>query len=68
MIIPYILQTGNVGILCFMIDWYHFPVDTMRSLILIIAMSGSPAKISAGQIADLNLSTFGNVSEILYSI
>ncbi|XP_076276564.1 odorant receptor 4-like [Lasioglossum baleicum] len=54
-------KTGNVGILCFMIDWYHFPVDTMRSLILIIAMSGSPAKISAGQIADLNLSTFGNI-------
>ncbi|XP_076642132.1 odorant receptor 4-like [Halictus rubicundus] len=54
-------KTGNVGSLCFMIDWYKFPVGTMRSLILIIAMSNNPAKITAGHIADLNLSTFGGI-------
>ncbi|XP_076642130.1 odorant receptor 4-like isoform X2 [Halictus rubicundus] len=54
-------KTGNVGSMCFMIDWYKFPVGTMRSLILIIAMSNNPAKITAGHIADLNLSTFGSI-------
>ncbi|XP_076276376.1 odorant receptor 4-like [Lasioglossum baleicum] len=54
-------KTGNVGSLCFMIDWYKFPVETMRSLILIIAISNNPAKITAGHIADLNLSTFGGI-------
>ncbi|XP_076642120.1 odorant receptor 4-like [Halictus rubicundus] len=54
-------KTGDVGSLCFMIDWYKFPVETMRSLILIIAISNNPAKITAGHIADLNLSTFGGI-------
>ncbi|XP_078043451.1 odorant receptor 4-like [Augochlora pura] len=54
-------KTDNVGLLCFTIDWYRLPVETIRSLILIIGMSRFPAKISAGQIADLNLSTFGNI-------
>ncbi|XP_076642231.1 uncharacterized protein LOC143353021 [Halictus rubicundus] len=54
-------KTGDVGSLCFMIDWYKFPAETMRSLILIIAISINPAKITAGNIADLNLSTFGGI-------
>ncbi|XP_076376066.1 odorant receptor 85c-like [Megalopta genalis] len=54
-------KTGNVGLLCFTIDWYNLPVETMRSLILIIGISKYPSKISAGQIVDLNLSTFGSV-------
>ncbi|XP_076376048.1 odorant receptor 4-like [Megalopta genalis] len=54
-------KTGNVGVLCFTINWYHLPVDTMRGLILIIGISRFPSKISAGKIADLNLSTFGNI-------
>ncbi|XP_076640670.1 odorant receptor 4-like [Halictus rubicundus] len=54
-------KTSNVGSLCFMIDWYKFPVDTMRSLILIMAMSSKPTKVTAGQIAVLNLSTFGGI-------
>ena len=44
-----------------MIDWYRLPTKTVQDLILIIAMSNSPAKISAGRIADLSLLTFGNV-------
>ncbi|XP_076276563.1 odorant receptor 4-like [Lasioglossum baleicum] len=54
-------KTGNVGSLCFMIDWYKLPVGTMRSLIMIMAMSNNPTKITAGHIADLNLSTFGGI-------
>ncbi|CAD1471970.1 unnamed protein product, partial [Heterotrigona itama] len=50
----------NVGISCCMIDWYRLPAKTVQDLILIIAMSNSPAKISAGRIVDLSLLTFGN--------
>lgn len=45
-----------------MIDWYHLPVKTIQGLILIIAISHSPTKISAGGIVDLSLFTFANVS------
>ncbi|XP_076224765.1 odorant receptor 4-like isoform X2 [Nomia melanderi] len=57
----YILMTVNVGLSCFLMDWYKFPTDTIRALIMIIARSSSPAKISAGQIVVLNLSTFGSI-------
>ncbi|XP_076224803.1 odorant receptor 4-like [Nomia melanderi] len=54
-------KTSNVGISCFTIDWYKFPTDTIRALIMIIGTSSNPAKISAGQIVVLNLATFVNI-------
>ncbi|XP_071862837.1 odorant receptor 4 [Bombus fervidus] len=54
-------KSSSVGLSCFMIDWFHLPTKTIHGLILIIAMSNNPAKISAGKIADLSLSTFGSV-------
>ena len=54
-------QSSNVGISCCMIDWFRLPTKTVQDLILIIAMSNSPAKISAGGIVDSSLSSFGSV-------
>ncbi|XP_017880491.1 odorant receptor 49a-like [Ceratina calcarata] len=54
-------KTSSVGQSCFMIEWYNLPSKTIQGLILVIAMSGSPAKISAGSIADLSLSMFVNI-------
>ncbi|XP_050480537.1 uncharacterized protein LOC126868770 isoform X6 [Bombus huntii] len=54
-------KSTSVGISCYMIDWYRLPVKTVQDLILIIAMSNSPAKISAARIFILSLPTFGNV-------
>ncbi|XP_026294764.1 odorant receptor 55 isoform X1 [Apis mellifera] len=54
-------KSGNIGVAVFMIDWYHLPAKTIQNLILIMAMSNSPAKLSVGRIVDLSLSTFGNV-------
>ncbi|XP_026669564.1 odorant receptor 4-like isoform X2 [Ceratina calcarata] len=54
-------KTSSVGQSCFMIDWYNLPSKTIQGLVLIIAMSGSPVKISAGSIVDLSLSTFANI-------
>ena len=44
-----------------MIDWYRLPNKTVQDLILVMAMSNSPMKISAGRIIYLSLATFGNV-------
>ncbi|XP_076475265.1 uncharacterized protein LOC117157721 [Bombus vancouverensis nearcticus] len=54
-------KSTSVGISCYMIDWYRLPIKTVQDLILIIAMSNSPAKISAARIFILSLPTFGNV-------
>ncbi|XP_076760471.1 odorant receptor 4-like [Xylocopa sonorina] len=54
-------KSTNMGIHCFMIDWYHLPTRTTRGLILIIAMSSNSARISAGSIIDLSLSAFASV-------
>ncbi|XP_026669563.1 uncharacterized protein LOC108625196 isoform X2 [Ceratina calcarata] len=41
-------KTSSMGQTCFMLDWYNLPGKTIQGLVLIIAMSGSPAKITAG--------------------
>ncbi|XP_061927070.1 odorant receptor 13a-like isoform X6 [Apis cerana] len=57
----YCITSSSIGLSCFMIDWYYLPSKTIRGLILMIAISSNPTKISAGGIVDLSLSTFGNV-------
>lgn len=51
-----------------MINWYQLSPKSARSLILMIAMASRPIKISAGRMADLSLSTFGNVRHFKYNI
>ncbi|XP_033302284.1 odorant receptor 22c-like isoform X1 [Bombus bifarius] len=59
-------KSTNIGISCYMIDWYRLPVKTVQDLMLIIAMSSSPVKISAGRMFLLSLPTFGNVGFYKY--
>ncbi|KAF3054493.1 Odorant receptor 142 [Nylanderia fulva] len=54
-------KSTQIGTTCFMIDWYQLPANPVRSLVLVIAMSNHPIKISAGRMIDLSLATFGNV-------
>ncbi|XP_012350970.2 uncharacterized protein LOC105737471 [Apis florea] len=61
-------KSSNIGLSCFMIDWYYLPSKTIRGLILMIAISSNPTKISAGGIVDLSLSTFANTSSSLLII
>ncbi|XP_029660042.1 odorant receptor 43a-like isoform X1 [Formica exsecta] len=56
-----ILQSSQIGYICYMINWYQLSPKSARSLILIIAMASHPIKISAGRMVDLSLPTFGNV-------
>ncbi|XP_025265287.1 uncharacterized protein LOC109610065 isoform X2 [Camponotus floridanus] len=43
------------------INWYHLSYQRARSLILIIAISNIPAKISAGGMIEISLCTFSNI-------
>ncbi|EZA52115.1 ObirOr5-L35 [Ooceraea biroi] len=54
-------KSSQIGLMCFMIDWYQLPAKSVRSLVLMIAMSSQPIKISAGRMIDISLATFGNV-------
>jgi len=46
------------------LDWYRIPHKTARGLVLIIAMSSNPIKITAGKFMDLSLNSFGAVSAL----
>ncbi|XP_028046089.1 odorant receptor 13a isoform X3 [Monomorium pharaonis] len=54
-------KSSQIGSVCFMINWYQLSPKSVRSLIMIIAISSNPIKLSAGRMVDLSLTTFGNV-------
>lgn len=45
-----------------MIDWYRLPERKALALVLMIAMSNSSVKFTAGNFFELSLNTFGDVS------
>lgn len=47
------------------LDWYRIPHKSARSLVLMIAISSIPIKITAGKFMDLSLNSFGAVSVIV---
>ncbi|RLU16155.1 ObirOr5-L33 [Ooceraea biroi] len=54
-------KSSQIGSVCYMINWYQISPKLVRSIIMIIAMSSHPTKLTAGGMVDLSLSTFGNV-------
>nr|XP_012230122.1 PREDICTED: odorant receptor 13a-like [Linepithema humile] len=54
-------QSIKVGLMTSMTDWHRLPHKRARTLILIIAISNIPAKISAGKMIEMSLPTFGNI-------
>ncbi|KAK2583207.1 hypothetical protein KPH14_009227 [Odynerus spinipes] len=54
-------KTSQVGAKVFTINWYCLPPEAARALVLIIAVSHKPVKITAGRLIDLSLFTFGNI-------
>ncbi|KAK2583206.1 hypothetical protein KPH14_009226 [Odynerus spinipes] len=54
-------KTSEVGARCCKIDWYYLPPKITRGLVLIIAMSNNPVRITAGRMVDLSFLTFGNI-------
>ncbi|XP_012063253.1 PREDICTED: odorant receptor Or2-like [Atta cephalotes] len=54
-------QSIKVGLMTSTTNWYHLQYKRARSLILIMAVSNIPAKISAGRMIDISLPTFSNM-------
>ncbi|XP_067214064.1 odorant receptor 10-like isoform X2 [Linepithema humile] len=57
----YVIMSIKVGLMTSMTDWHRLPHKRARTLILIIAISNIPAKISAGKMIEMSLPTFGNI-------
>ncbi|XP_014612513.1 PREDICTED: odorant receptor 4-like [Polistes canadensis] len=54
-------QCKKVGAASYNIEWYRLPKNVGLSLILLIAISNCPSKITAGKFFELSLFTFGKV-------
>ncbi|XP_012062999.1 PREDICTED: odorant receptor 82a-like [Atta cephalotes] len=54
-------QSIKVGLMTSTTNWYHLQYKRARSLILIMAVSNIPAKISAGRMIDISLPTFNDI-------
>lgn len=61
-LLSYKLQSTKMYITSCTLDWYRIPHKTAHGLILIIAVSSVPIKITAGKFMDLSLYSFGAVS------
>ncbi|XP_076548884.1 odorant receptor 4-like [Osmia lignaria lignaria] len=54
-------QCRKIGEMSYMIDWYRLPGKRKLCIILIIEMSNSSIKLTAGNIIEMCFSTFGDV-------
>ncbi|KAG7198562.1 hypothetical protein KM043_005926 [Ampulex compressa] len=54
-------QSTEVAVMSSTINWYQFSVKKARCIVLIIAMSYNPSKITAGQMMDMSMVSFGNI-------
>ncbi|KAK2583205.1 hypothetical protein KPH14_009225 [Odynerus spinipes] len=61
-------QCKKVGTVSYNIEWYRLPKNKGLSLILLIAISNYPPRITAGKIFELSLLTFATVlkTSVLY--
>lgn len=56
------MQATKVANTSCTLEWFRLPGRTARCLILVMAMSNRPVKITAGKFLDLSLNSFGMVS------
>ncbi|XP_043488573.1 odorant receptor 22c-like [Polistes fuscatus] len=54
-------QAEKVAETCRTLDWYNLPKNKSAGVILMTAISDRPMRITAGNIVELSLQTFGNV-------
>ncbi|XP_011148374.2 odorant receptor Or2 isoform X2 [Harpegnathos saltator] len=54
-------QSVKVGLMTSTTNWYRLPHKRARALILIMAISNIPTKISAGRLIEMSLPTFSNI-------
>ncbi|KAF3424631.1 hypothetical protein E2986_07794 [Frieseomelitta varia] len=56
-------ECRRVGEISYMIEWYQLQGNKKLCCVLIIAMSNSSTKLTAGNIVELSISTFSSVSD-----
>ncbi|KAK2583193.1 hypothetical protein KPH14_009213 [Odynerus spinipes] len=54
-------QCKNIGMASYMVDWYRLPRKKALGLTLVIAISNSPIKLTAGKLFELSLASFCSV-------
>ncbi|KAK2583194.1 hypothetical protein KPH14_009214 [Odynerus spinipes] len=54
-------ECKNIGITSYMVDWYRLPRRKALGLTLVIAISNSPIKLTAGKLLELSLANFCTV-------
>ncbi|XP_076675552.1 odorant receptor 4-like [Andrena cerasifolii] len=57
-------ENSNVGQATITVDWYRFPAKKARYLVLIIAISNYPMKLTAGKMVDMSLATFTDIMKV----
>ncbi|XP_019883380.2 odorant receptor 4-like [Camponotus floridanus] len=55
------VQAEQVATTSCELEWYRLPSRKARSVVLLMIMSNTPTKISAGKLIDLSLKTFGQI-------
>ncbi|KYN37956.1 hypothetical protein ALC56_07580, partial [Trachymyrmex septentrionalis] len=55
----------KIGEVTYTIDWYRMSGRKSLDIVLMIAMSNTSIKFTAGNIFELSFTTFGNVSNII---
>ncbi|XP_076177140.1 uncharacterized protein LOC143151675 [Ptiloglossa arizonensis] len=55
-------QGSKIASASYETDWYNLPGRTARGIVLLLAVTKYPPKLTAGKIFDLSLNTFGVVS------
>ncbi|KAM0725269.1 Odorant receptor 2a [Formica fusca] len=54
-------QSIKLGLITSTMNWHRLPYKRARTLILIMAVSNIPAKITAGRMIEMSLPTFSNI-------
>lgn len=62
----YFFQCKKVGEISYMVDWYRLEGNKKLCFVLIIAMSNSSIKLTAGNMVELCLTTFSDVSTKMF--
>lgn len=61
-------QCRKVSEISYMIDWYRLPGKKALAVTLLISMSNSSVKLTAGNLIELSLSSFGDVSSNILNV
>lgn len=59
-------QGNKVASASYETEWYNLPARKARDIVLLLAISKYPPKLTAGKIFDLSINMFGVVRDSLY--